>query len=224
MPGNNNTTSPSVPTGSVPYPSSFESPGVPSRTASVTSSHFGSQAPQGAQPDPVRDECYAWFLSVDEDSNGHVSREELGRALFNDRGRPFSESAVEYLMRIFDMDGNGSITFEEFAPLWSFMIRWRRLFVEFDVNCDGTISADELVQALVRHEFDIGRPVIELLLDKYGAPRQSGQEIPHLTMDWFICACIIVEKLCELYGDIYLSGDQPRMHRDDFLVRVISLP
>jgi len=57
------------------------------------------------------------------------------------------------------------------------------------------------------------------------APLQSGQGTPRqMTMDWFICTCITVEKVWMLYDDIYRPGDRPRIRRDEFLEKVISLP
>jgi len=218
--------------GGAPFPGGFHPPGsipppnVTTGTGSATYPNpFVSQVPQGAPPDPVRDEAYDWFLIVDQDRNGQLSHEELRSALLNDRGLPFSNSSVKYLMSIFDWDGNGSISFEEFACLWKFVIRWRELFVEFDVDRDGSINAEELSYALAQHNCPVGRPVVDLLLRKYGSrtPRQYGQAIsrPQMPMDWFICACIIVEKMWNLYDKM---GDRPRISRDEFLEEVISLP
>ncbi|KAH9955852.1 hypothetical protein BC827DRAFT_1235188 [Russula dissimulans] len=225
-------------------PGSTLPPNVITGTGSATYSNpFVSQVPQGAPPDLVRDEAYTWFLTVDQDGNGQLSHEELRSALLNDRGLPFSNSSVKYLMSIFDWDGNGSISFEEFARLWKFVIRWRELFVEFDVDRDGSIDAEELSYALAQHKYaalqpfgfplltcalfscPVGRPVVDLLLKKYGSrtPRHHGQGIPrtHMPMDWFICACIVVEKMWKLYDKM---GDRPRISRDEFLEEVISLP
>jgi len=228
--------------GGVPFPGGFQLPGNTTSPSVITRT---SQAPQG--PRLRQTESSDWFRAVDQDGDGYISREELrmcspvqgslqlrvgfnycdtGSALLNDRGLPFSDRVVEYLMRTFDSDGDGSISSAEFAHLWNFVIGWRQLFVEFDVDQDGSISADELAHALAAHNFHVGPPVLDLLLKKYGTPRQSAQGISRLqmTMDWFICTCIIVDKMWKLYDSIYRSADRPWISREEFLENVISLP
>jgi len=129
-----------------------------SRSSSVSSHHrpqplgngFAQQQQQQQQPPPPppadpglpnvdKDECFAWFVSVDQDGNGQLSSEELCSALLNDNRLSFSTTTVKYLMATFvrsiriipdmtchdifsqDLDGNGRISFEDFEPLWNYI-------------------------------------------------------------------------------------------------------
>jgi len=53
------------------------------------SNGYAQQPPPVAQPNVEKDECYAWFLAVDQDGNGQLSPEELRSALLNDGGRSY---------------------------------------------------------------------------------------------------------------------------------------
>jgi len=183
-------------------------------------------------PDVDKDECYAWFLAVDQDGNGQLSPEELRSALLNEGGLSFSDSTVKYLMSIFDLDGNGTIGFEEFEPLWCFMTQWRQMFDSFDIDRDGRIDAAELGQALAHYNLHVGQPILNMLVKKYGitAPRNQRPGFPprlQMDLDHFVCACVVVRQMCELYDKCTVGG--PRMgksqiSRDQFLETVILLP
>lgn len=54
----------------------------------------------------------------------------------------------------------------------------------------------------------------------YGYPPR-----PHLDLDHFVCALVVVESMCRLYDEYYARGSGPRqLSRDGFLLQVISLP
>jgi len=159
-----------------------------------------------------------------------VSHDELRSALLKDNGLSFSSSTVKFLMRIFDLDGNGEISFDEFKPLWKLIMQWRQMFDAFDVDRDGRIDASELSQALDHYKFPVGRPIIDMLMTKYAVPAPSRPGYPRplqIDMDHFICACVVVQQMWELY-DNCIAGrpglGQTQMSRDDFLKAVISLP
>jgi len=185
-----------------------------------------------APPDVNKDESYAWFLAVDQDGNGQLSPEELRSALLNEGGLSFSASTVKYLMGIFDVDGSGTIGFDEFAPLWRFMTQWRRMFDSFDIDRDGRIDAAELGQALDHYNLHVGQPILNMLVNKYGITAQRNQppgRPPRVQMDLdhFVCACVVVRQMCELYDKCTVGGPRPgksQISRDQFLETVVSLP
>ena len=92
----------------------------------------------------------------------------------------------------------------------------------------------------------VGLPVLDLLVKKYGelapvfrriggvhsdlAPiastplRSRGPpQPPQINLDQFVCACIIVQQMCQLYDQCSGYGAS-QISRDDFLRSVISLP
>jgi len=178
-------------------------------------------------PNMDNDESLAWFVAVDQDGSGQLSHEELRSALLNESGSLFSVSTVKYLMSVFDLDGSGEISFEEFCPLWNYVNQWRQMFDSFDIDQDGRIDAAELSQALALYNLRVGPRILDMLMKKYG--RSPRNQHPRVHMDWegFTCACIVVQQMCKLYErySVGKSGPgQPQILRDDFLAAVISLP
>ncbi|KAI0250846.1 hypothetical protein BJV78DRAFT_522756 [Lactifluus subvellereus] len=214
------------------------SPTSPTRVAQQDgSAHPGAFAPltgepQVPPPSVEQDECYTWFLAVDQDGNGQLSSGELRSALLNDRGLRFSIKTVEYLMSIFDLDGSGGIGFQEFEPLWNYMTQWRQIFDSFDTDHDGRIDASELGRALSYYDLHVGPTGIDMLVKKYGTTTPQNRHRhdripprPYVDLDHFVCACVVVRQIYGLY-DKCSAGEagQTPMTRDEFFQAVISLP
>ena len=52
------------------------------------------------------------FDAIDDDGSGELDKQEM-RALFSSMGRSVSKRVISNLMRLSDLDGNGTIDFEE---------------------------------------------------------------------------------------------------------------
>jgi len=152
----------------------------------------------------------------------------------NDGGLSFSTTTVKYLMGTFKLDDNDRIGFEDFEPLWNYITQWRQMFDSFDADRDGKIDANELGQALAYYNIHVGRPILDMLVKKYGititSPTNQNPRQPprlRLDLDHFVCACVVVRQMCELYDKITAgvpTSGQPRISRDEFLQDVIALP
>ena len=53
------------------------------------------------------------------------------------------------MIGMFDRDNSSTITFDEFAALWKYVIDWQNCFRSFDRDNSGSIDKMELKQALV---------------------------------------------------------------------------
>lgn len=197
-------------------------------TYSDRGSDPGQPGPAHSQsPSTQDDEAVAWFLSLDEDGNGQISVEELRGALISGYGgKPFSSETVKYLMGVFDLDGSGGIGLEEFKPLWVYVKQWREMFESFDYNQDGIIDAAELASALNHYGLQVGRPIINFLVHKYGThPTDDHSGPPQIELDRFVCACIVVQQMSALYGRCEVGrAGQMEVSRDDFLLAILRLP
>jgi len=83
------------------------------------------------------------FQRYDTDNSGAIDLDELRDAL-RKLGLRAGGDDVTTLFSRYDADGNGSIELHEFAVL----VRDLQLYTSFDTECNGTISASELVRAL----------------------------------------------------------------------------
>ncbi|KAH9046326.1 hypothetical protein EDB83DRAFT_2677154 [Lactarius deliciosus] len=223
---------PSDPAGGFVHPGISPSPVSATRPGNI--SHPGGFAPQ-VQPPIVphnvrQDESYSWFVAIDQDGSGEISPEELRNALMKDGGLKFSLPTVKYLMSIFDLDNSRGIGFQEFESLWKFINQWKQMFESFDVNRDGKIDADELGRALAHYDFRVGLPVLDILVKKYAiapppsrGPHYGPPARPQIDLDHFVCACIVVRQMCQLYDQCSGYGQAP-ISRDDFIRAVITLP
>jgi len=174
-------------------------------------------------------------VAIDQDGSGEISPRELQSALINDGGLMFSSNTVNYLMSIFDIDGSKGIGFPEFESLWNYITQWRQMFESFDVDRNGKIDADELGLALAHYDLRVGPTVLDLLVKKYAAappPRNRGPHYgapppppppPQINLDRFVCACVVVRQMCQLYDQCSGYG-AAQISRDDFIKAVISLP
>ncbi|XP_072960256.1 probable calcium-binding protein CML15 [Typha angustifolia] len=90
------------------------------------------------------------FNKFDSNGDGRISRSELS-AIFESLGKPATEEEVERMMREADADGDGFISLEEFADLNAGAAGEKDLrdaFSVFDLDRNGSISADELARVL----------------------------------------------------------------------------
>jgi len=92
-------------------------------------------------------ELQAWFSAVDQDRNGEITALELSAALSTSQ-RNFSESTAKMLVRIFDKDKSGKISFNEFIPLHCFVVAVENNFRAADRDKSGSINYNELQVAL----------------------------------------------------------------------------
>jgi hypothetical protein len=169
-------------------------------------------------------------MAIDQDRSGEISPQELHSALMNDGGLRFSMSTVKYLMSIFDFDNSRGIGFQEFEPLWNYITQWRQMFESFDIDGNGKIDANELGQALAHYDLRVGPLVVDLLVKKYAtAPPRNRSHYggppprPQIDLDRFVCACVVVRQMCQLYDQVSGYGAS-QISRDDFIRAVISLP
>lgn len=109
----------------------------------------------------------AWFDAVDLDRSGHITLIELKQALVNGDWQPFDDQTILMLMRIFDVDGNGTITYGEFEGLWNYVKEWQGVFRQFDRDRSGTIEPQELSNALSTFGYNLSTQLIQMLQSKY---------------------------------------------------------
>ncbi|KAK7417954.1 hypothetical protein QQX98_004256 [Neonectria punicea] len=198
---------PPVPTGGRP-PAQQNRPALNSRPPP-------SPAPDGSGSDPS---LLPLFRAVDKDGTGHLSERELSAALVNGDWTSFDPHTVRMMIRMFDSDRSGTIGFEEFCGLWSFLASWRTLFDRFDADRSGNISLPEFNNALVAFRYRLSPQFVELLFHTYDK-RNEGV----MSFDLFVQSCISLKRMT----DVFKKYDDDRdgyitLSFEDFLTEILK--
>ncbi|KAH8166320.1 hypothetical protein CIB48_g1888 [Xylaria polymorpha] len=196
----------------------------PQATAPRPSAHNRPPASNRPPPSPVHQEGGAdpsllpLFRAVDKDGTGQLSERELSAALVNGDWTAFDPQTVRMMIRMFDSDRSGTIGFDEFCGLWSFLASWRTLFDRFDADRSGNISLDEFTNALVAFRYRLSPGFVELLFNTYDK-RSEGV----MSFDLFVQACISLKRMT----DVFKKYDDDRdgyitLGFEDFLVEILK--
>ncbi|KFG87566.1 peflin [Metarhizium anisopliae] len=157
------------------------------------------------------------FRAVDKDGTGQLSEKELSAALVNGDWTAFDIQTVRMMIRMFDSDRSGTINFEEFCGLWSFLASWRTLFDRFDVDRSGNISLQEFTDALIAFRYRLSPQFVELLFRTYDK-RNEGV----MSFDLFVQSCISLKRMT----DVFKKYDDDRdgfitLSFEDFLSEIL---
>ncbi|KAI8624644.1 EF-hand [Xylariaceae sp. FL1651] len=174
-----------------------------------------SPAPQDGASDPT---LLPLFRAVDKDGTGQLSERELSAALVNGDWTAFDPQTVRMMIRMFDSDRSGTIGFDEFCGLWSFLASWRTLFDRFDTDRSGNISLDEFSNALVAFRYRLTPGFVDLLFHTYD---KRGEGV--MSFDLFVQACISLKRMT----DVFKKYDDDRdgyitLSFEDFLVEILK--
>nr|BAN41106.1 peflin, putative [Entamoeba invadens] len=107
---------------------------------------------------------YMWFMSVDRDRSGTLEINELMQGQFPGNIKLSPKTALR-MMRIFDTDFNGHISFYEFMAMYKFLEMSFNLFLMNDRNRSGTMEPHEIQPALQQMGFFI-QPRTAVLLHR----------------------------------------------------------
>lgn len=149
---------------------------------------------------------------------GQLSEKELSAALVNGDWTAFDPHTVRMMIRMFDADRSGTIGFDEFCGLWSFLASWRTLFDRFDTDRSGNIQLEEFRNALVAFRYRLSDRFTELLFRTYDK-RGEGS----MSFDLFVQSCISLKRMT----DVFKRYDDDRdgyitLSFEDFLTEILK--
>ncbi|EAW09447.1 EF-hand domain-containing protein [Aspergillus clavatus NRRL 1] len=171
-----------------------------------------SRPPQSPQPPPLSaptddpQQLFPLFRAANASHSGALTEMELGSALVNGDYTSFHPRTVKMMIRMFDRNSSGSISFDEFVALWRFLAAWRELFDRFDEDRSGRISLQEFEKALVAFGYRLSQPFVSVLFTTFeskGRQMNGGHAMGPAKMgmsfDLFVQACIGLRRMTDVF-------------------------
>ncbi|GBG80308.1 hypothetical protein CBR_g30676 [Chara braunii] len=142
-----------------------------------------------------------WFASVDMDRSGAVNADELRRALAVGNLH-FPMRTISQMIRMYDRDSSGQISFNEFVQLHNFLCEVSESFYAYDRDRNGVLTFHEILDALKRLKFNLEYPALQSACQLFD-PSRTGM----LKMDDYISLCCFLQ-LSDRIFKFYDPGNQ----------------
>ena len=95
---------------------------------------------------------------------------------------------------LFDKDGDGKISVNEFGALWSYIQQWKSTFDRYDRDRSGNIDGQELHTAFNDMGYRVSPQFVQLVVASFDrAARRT------LKFDDFIQACVMLRGLTDAF-------------------------
>jgi len=202
------------PYGAQPYGSQYQQP--------YGAQPYGQQYGQGQyyRPPPGGNNQYwEWFAAVDRNRSGELDVDELRQALLNSDGSVFEPDTVQLLISMHDKRNRGTVNFEEFTNLYTYIQEWKKCYQAFDRDRSQSIDRNELRNALYNFGYkNISDNILSLLERKYA---KTGQ----FNFDRFITVSVIISNLTNSFEAVNKSQKNNgviELNYEKFLEIVIS--
>ncbi|KAL1554522.1 sorcin-like [Salvia divinorum] len=139
-----------------------------------------------------------WFDRVDSQKTGNITAAQL-KSAFAVGNLQFSLSVVQQMIRMYDFDSNGTMSFEEFFELNKFLLKVQQAFSSLERG-RGFLVPDEAYEALVKIGFSLDSPAFYTVCESFDQTK-SGK----LRLDDFISLCIFVQSARNLFNSFDTS-------------------
>lgn len=112
------------------------------------------------------------FFDKVASKDGLLDADELNNVLSSafkreSGGKEFGKAVARGLIELFDQDGSGKMSIEEFSSLWTTLSLWKTAFKQHDVDGSQSINAVELRTVLNTLGFKVSTDVIFKMVAKY---------------------------------------------------------
>ncbi|KAL6636053.1 EF-hand [Neocallimastix californiae] len=172
-------------------------------------------------PPNANNQYWEWFVAVDRNRSGELDVDELRQALLNSDGSVFEPDTVQLLISMHDKRNRGTVNFEEFTNLYTYIQEWKKCYTAFDRDRSQSIDRNELKNALFNFGFkNVSDNILSLLERKY-ANKRTGQ----FNFDRFITVSVIVSNLTNAFEAVNKSQKNNgviELNYEKFLEIVIS--
>ncbi|CAK8569407.1 unnamed protein product [Lathyrus sativus] len=133
-----------------------------------------------------------WFNRVDSEKSGSITALQLKAAL-GKGNLEFSLSVVEQMIRMYDFDKNGTMSFQEFVALNNFLLKVQHAFADLDKG-RGFLLPDDVFQAVVKIGFMLDSPAFYSVCESFDQSKNG-----RFRLDDFISLCIFLQSARNLF-------------------------
>eukprot|EP00245_Coleochaete_scutata_P009278 TRINITY_DN3008_c0_g1_i1.p1 TRINITY_DN3008_c0_g1~~TRINITY_DN3008_c0_g1_i1.p1 ORF type:complete len:189 (-),score=38.22 TRINITY_DN3008_c0_g1_i1:724-1290(-) len=147
----------------------------------------------GAAEDPRNANLLRWFESVDTDGNKNINAEELQRAL-KAGNLNFTLGTVTQMIRMYDRDQSGSVTFDEFIDLHKFLYTVQESFLQHDRHQNRNLTYEDAYQAVKFAGFALEARAFESACLVFDAEKKG-----YFQLDVFIAMCAFFQCAANLF-------------------------
>ncbi len=91
------------------------------------------------------------------------------------------------MIKMFDRDGTRHISFQEFVELHNYLGKMRQAFDFLDKDRSGTLSSDEISQAVIQAGYNITRRTLNILFKKFDFQNKGS-----LQFDGYVQLCLFL--------------------------------
>uniref|UniRef100_A0A7S4FGP7 EF-hand domain-containing protein n=1 Tax=Eutreptiella gymnastica TaxID=73025 RepID=A0A7S4FGP7_9EUGL len=146
------------------------------------------------QQQPLDPQLQGFFMAVDKDRSGQIDAEELRQAL-SQAGQPFSIEASRIMLRMFDQNGSGTITMQEFGSLHHYIMQMQAAFQHVDKDKTGSLTFAEVQQAIATSGYVLSQQTLSNVMQKCDRQRRGC-----LTLDGYIELCCFLGTARNLFA------------------------
>ncbi|KAA8535930.1 hypothetical protein F0562_028408 [Nyssa sinensis] len=139
-----------------------------------------------------------WFDRVDSEKTGSITAIQLKGALAVGN-LELSLSVVQQMIRMYDFDRNGTMSFEEFIALNKFLLKVQHAFSDLERG-RGFLEPDDVYEALVKIGFSLDSPAFYTTCESFDQ-KKNGR----FRLDDFISLCIFVQSARNLFNSFDTS-------------------
>ncbi|CAM6089011.1 unnamed protein product [Calypogeia fissa] len=147
----------------------------------------------------MADPLQMWFRSVDTDNSGAINAAELKRAL--EAGNlHFSPTIISQMIKMYDKNLNGSMSFDEFVSLHRFLTVVQDSFSKHSRN-RGVVSLNEMYPALQQAGYALDKPSFFTVCQSFDKDKSGN-----FRLDDYMSVCIFLQSARNLFTAFDTTG------------------
>ncbi|KAH7445354.1 hypothetical protein KP509_01G004100 [Ceratopteris richardii] len=139
------------------------------------------------------DDLMIFFQAVDTDNSGMINENELQEALAAGNLH-FQKSVVSQMIKLYDRDHNGSMSYPEFVSLYKFLSKVQESYYKYERN-QNFVELNDVYLALQEAGYRLDQPAFYTACQSFDKKKQGK-----FRLDDYISLCIFLQSARNLFG------------------------